>query len=234
MSDQNLLTAVNQGQVPARTKTDFQATGAGVMVRTVDEAITLAKAFAASGMFKDIKGANEAVAKILMGAEFGITPVAAMNGIHFVNGKLQLSGVLIATLIKRSKSYDYRVRESTQKVAEIEFFENGESIGVERFTEEDAKRQGTQNIQKFAKNMLWNRAMSNGAKFYTPDVFGGQPVYVEGEIEEEPDAPQLPAGASRADEIKARLKPAEEAPIEATFEEQPIEEPTDDGADLPQ
>jgi hypothetical protein len=69
-------------------------------------------------------------------------------------------------------------------------------IGESRFTAKDAQAAGTQNMAKFARNMLFARAMSNGAKWYTPDIFGG-PVYtpeemgatVDGETGEVIDAP---------------------------------------------
>jgi hypothetical protein len=47
---------------------------------------------------------------------------------------------------------------------------------------EDAKKAGTKNLDKFPKNMLFARAISNGVKWYTPDVFSG-PVYVPEEMQ---------------------------------------------------
>jgi hypothetical protein len=46
---------------------------------------------------------------------------------------------------------------------------------------EDAKKAGTKNLDKYPKNMLFARAISNGVKWYTPDVFAG-PVYVPEEM----------------------------------------------------
>ena len=47
---------------------------------------------------------------------------------------------------------------------------------------EDAKKAGTKNIDRFPKNMLFARAMSNGVKWYTPDIYES-PVYVPEEME---------------------------------------------------
>jgi hypothetical protein len=61
----------------------------------------------------------------------------------------------------------------------------GQTIGVSSFTMEDAKRAGLSggdNWKKYPRNMLFARAMSNGAKWYCPDVFGG-PVYTPDELE---------------------------------------------------
>lgn len=39
-------------------------------------------------------------------------------------------------------------------------------------------------MQKFPRNMLFARALSNGVRWFCPDVFYGNSVYVEGEIGE--------------------------------------------------
>jgi hypothetical protein len=56
-----------------------------------------------------------------------------------------------------------------------------ESLGISTFSIDDAKKAGTKNIDRFPKNMLFARALSNGVKFYTPDVFS-QSVYVPEEM----------------------------------------------------
>lgn len=145
---------------------------------------SMAKLFVESKLFKDISSVAAAVVKIQAGQEVGIQPFAAMSGIFIIQGKVALGGGVIASRIKASGKYNYRVKTMTDALVEIEFFEKGESIGVSTFSIEDAKRAGTQNIQKFPRNMLFNRAISNGVKWYCPDVFDG-PVYVEGELPSE-------------------------------------------------
>jgi hypothetical protein len=56
-----------------------------------------------------------------------------------------------------------------------------EQVGVSEFTLADAKKAGTQNLEKFARNMLFARAMSNGVRWYCPDVFDS-PVYTPEEL----------------------------------------------------
>lgn len=215
------LATLDGRKMPQRATAD--KTTLGIIPESVDEAITVAKAFAASGMFPDAKTAGAALAKIMAGAEFGFPPAASMNAIHYVQGKLQMSGVAIGALIKRNRRYNYRIIAHDQTTCEIAFFEDGEHVGTEAFTLEDAKRQGTQNMTKFPKNMLFNRAMSNGAKFHCPDIFGGQPVYVEGEIIET-TGEDMPQGTDRAASIKsvltARANPevAVEEPVDALFD----------------
>jgi hypothetical protein len=87
----------------------------------------------------------------------------------------------MASIVKGSGKYDYRVVESTEKVCSIDFYQGKEKIGNSTFTIDDAKKALTKNLEKFPKNMLFARAMSNGVKWYTPDVFSG-PVYVPEEM----------------------------------------------------
>lgn len=147
----------------------------------VNDIRTLGQILAASGYFSDAKSEAQAVVKILAGRELGIGPVASMTGIHIIQGKPAIGAGLIASLVKRSGRYNFRVKTLSDTEASIEFFENGQPIGTSTFTEADAKRAGTQNMGKFPRNMLFARAMSNGVRWFCPDVFMGA-VYEPGEL----------------------------------------------------
>lgn len=153
-----------------------------IVKSSLTEIMSIGKAFAESGMFPDIKTAAQAVVKIQAGAEMGIPPFAAMSGIHIIQGKPTVGAGLMAANVKGSGKYDYRVIEQTEKICSIDFFQGKEKLGNSTFTIEDAKKAGTKNIDKFPKNMLFARAISNGVKWFTPDVFSG-PVYVPEEME---------------------------------------------------
>lgn len=148
---------------------------------TTTEIMSIGKAFAESGMFPDVKTAAQAIVKIQAGQEIGIPPFAAMSGIHIIQGKPTIGAGVMASCVKGSNKYDYRVVESTEQVCSIDFYQGKEKIGNSTFTIADAKKAGTKNLDKFPKNMLFARAMSNGVKWYTPDVFSG-PVYVPEEM----------------------------------------------------
>lgn len=150
---------------------------------TPTEIMSIGKAFAESGMFPDIKSAAQAIVKIQAGSEIGIPPFASMSGIHIIQGKPTIGAGVMAAMVKGSNKYDYRVIESSEAVCSIDFFQGKEKIGNSTFTIADAKKAGTKNLDKFPKNMLFARAMSNGVKWYTPDVFAG-PVYVPEEMEQ--------------------------------------------------
>lgn len=152
------------------------------IVRTTQDALSIGETFYKSGMFADIKSAQQAVVKIMAGQEMGIPPFAAMSGIHIIAGKPTIGAGLMAARVKGSGKYDYEVTEHTEKICSIEFYQGKKKIGTSTFTIEDAKKAGTKNIDKFPKNMLFARAMSNGVKFYTPDIYDA-PVYVPEEME---------------------------------------------------
>ena len=166
--------------------------------RSIDDTMTLGKLLAQSGYFADSRDAGQAVVKVLAGAELGFGPIASMTGINIIKGKVTLSANLIAAAIKRSGRYNYRVRKMTDSECEIVFYEGKEEIGVSTFTAKDAANAGLSgdNWRKFPRNMLFARAISNGAKWYCPDLSGG-PLYtpdelgaqVDGETGEVIDAP---------------------------------------------
>jgi hypothetical protein len=144
--------------------------------------MNISKAFYESGMFTDIKSVAQAMVKISAGQEIGIPPFAAMTGIHIIQGKPTIGAGLIASRLKGSGKYDYRVVEASEKVCSIDFFQGNTKIGNSTFTIEDARKALTKNIDKFPKNMLFARAISNGVKWYCPDIFSG-PVYVPEEMQ---------------------------------------------------
>jgi hypothetical protein len=162
---------------------------------TTTEIMTIAKSFADSGMFPDCKSMAQAAVKIQAGREFGIQPFAAMSGIHIIQGKPTIGAGLMAARVKGFGKYDYKVIEHNDKVCSIEYFQGKESIGVSTFTIEDARKAGTKNLDKFPKNMLFARAMSNGVKWFTPDIYE-MPVYVPEEmaqVTEDVQAVEVPA-----------------------------------------
>jgi hypothetical protein len=181
---------------------------------TADEFDTIqrvAKAMVASGYFQDARDVAQAAIKIMAGSEMGLPPFAAMTNIHIIQGRPALGANLIATLIKNDPRYDYRVTDLTDEACSITFYEQGQQVGVSRFTTADAKKAATKNMDKFPRNMLFARAISNGARWYTPGIFGGTAVYtpeelgaavdeegyiLPGELVVEPEPAQLPAPAN--------------------------------------
>ncbi len=147
-----------------------------------EETEKVAMALQKSRYFNDVTNVEQAITKILAGREMGFGAFASMRGVYIIQGAPALSANLMAAAVKRSGRYNYRVREMTDQVCKIEFYEGGESIGVSEFTIENARKAGTKNLDKFPRNMLFARAMSNGVRWYCPDVLGGAAVYTPEEL----------------------------------------------------
>lgn len=171
-----------------------------IAIRSLDDISRISKIFIQSGMFKGDKSQSQAQqvyqagVKIIAGVEFGVQPFAAMRGINIINGNAEMSANLMAAKVKMHPKYDYRVSKWDGEGCVIKFFEiphpgakraDWDELGESSFNHDDAvtaQLAGGQNWKKFARNMYFARAMSNGVRIYTPDVFYGAPVYVEGEI----------------------------------------------------
>lgn len=154
-------------------------------VMSLNEITGYAKLFADSGMFADTRGMAMCAVKIQAGAEIGISPFASMNGLHIIQGKITMSAGMISMLIKRSGKYNYRVTEHTDETCSIKFTESGQECGISTFSVSDAKAAqifSNPMWNKYRRNMLFSRAVSNGAKWYCADVFGG-PVYTPDELD---------------------------------------------------
>lgn len=171
----------------------------------------IGEVLARSGFFTDSRDAAQAVVKVLAGAELGLGPVASMTGIYIVKGRVTLSANLIAGAIKRSGKYNFRVTEHTDKSCTIDFYEGDAKIGTSSFSMDDARKAqlGGDNWNKYPRNMLYARAMSNGAKWYCPDVFAGG-VYTPDELGEVVDGEtgEVIDNEPKAETVKA-VPPAE-------------------------
>jgi len=147
------------------------------------DTMQLGDVLAKSGFFSDSRGAAQAVVKILAGREIGVGPIAAMTGVNIIKGRVTLSANIMAAAIKRDPRYDYRIKRLDDDGCELEFYEGGKAVGTSSFDKADAKQAGLSgdNWTKYPRNMFFARAISNGAKWFCPDIFGG-PVYTPDEL----------------------------------------------------
>jgi len=161
------------------------------IIKNVDDLGRIGKMMADSGYFTDARQAAQAGVKVLAGQEMGFGAFASMTGIYIIQGKPSVGANLMASAVKANPKYDYRVKENTNDVCKIEFFEivNGqkESIGISEFTIKEARTAGVKNLDKYPRNMLFARAMSNGIRWYCPDVFSGNVTYTPEELGAEVD-----------------------------------------------
>jgi hypothetical protein len=180
-------------------------------INTVEDLQRLGDLLAKSGFFEDCKQAAQAVVKILAGSELGFPAFSSMCGIYIIKGKPAIGANLIAAAVKRSARYDYKVVELSDKVCKIAFFERGVEVGISEFSSTDAAKAGTQNMGKFPRNMLFARCISNGVKWFCPDIFLGAPVYTPEElgavVDEEGAVIELPSPESQVEPWKSWRSP---------------------------
>lgn len=157
-----------------------------------------------SGLFKDTTDLAKALLKISYGRALGIDEATAMTSINIIQGKLSLSGNLIAVRIKQSGKYRYEIRKKSDKECSIQFFEKVEKFlptgqmifdwkepgPPETWTMQMAERAGlTRNPvwKSHPEAMLFNRCITSGGRTYCPEIFVGHPVYTPDELD--PDLP---------------------------------------------
>lgn len=165
---------------------------------TFSETVTLAEMFAKSNYFADAKSAAQALVKIEAGRELGFPPMASMSGVHIIKGRPSISAHMMASLIKKSGRYDYRVRQLDREVCELEFFERNhyaqsasgfESVGKVRYTLKEAIECGlatTDVWKRYSDDLLFARCVSKGFRRYCPDLtLSGGLIYTTEEMEDE-------------------------------------------------
>lgn len=148
-----------------------------------DLAVRVGQAAAEAGQYGS-RNAAELALRVQYGLEIGLGPAQSLTAIHVVQGNPSLTAGAIAAKIKGSGRYNYRVTEHTDEACTVVVYENGEEAGTSRFTMDDAKAAGLlANAQwkKYPRNMLFARAVSNAARWYAADVFGGA-VYTPDEL----------------------------------------------------
>lgn len=193
-----------------------------------EEQTAIAKAFKDSGLFPDLKSEAQAIVKVQAGLELGLEPFAAMQGIDIVQGKPRMNASLQAGLIKKSGRYNYKVLEHSEQACKLEFYEKWgdtwQSIGTSEFSMKEAQQAGLaakDNWKKHPKNMLFARALSNGAKWYCADVFLTA-TYNESDEFETVYQPIVQVDNTGLDAIKAKVQ-AQNTVIEAVIAEPVIE-----------
>mgnify|MGYP003148381755 CR=1 FL=1 len=195
----------------------------------------LARAAAASRFFQ--VDPAQAIVKVLMGRELGVPPIASLTDIHVIKGKPVIGAGMIASRIKASAKYNYKCRQATAERCDLEFFEEGESVGVHSYTMEMAHRAGNaskDNYRKYTEDMLFARAISTGYKRYCPDVFSSK-VFVPGELDDSTESAPLAARptttvtVSTAAPLQIEQAPAPlQAQLDVTEDRDPEPDPAPD------
>ena len=181
------------------------STGGAFAPRNLQEAIELAKIFAASGMLpKHFEGNPGAVLLgMQLGAELGLSPIAALQNIYVVGGRPTLWGDAVLAVVKGHPDCEY-VKESidTQTMtATCVVKRRGSDPITGTFSMADAKTANLQGKQgpwtQYPKRMLQMRARAFACRDAFPDALRGIGVYEE--------ARDIPAGIDPDGVVNAKL-----------------------------
>jgi hypothetical protein len=167
---------------------------------------------------------------IALGRDYGLQPAHALNMIHIIGGKPVLSAGARATMLKQH-GYDWRPVIFTDQEVRLRFTlrgepmldANGKPLEVGMTIAEAERAQFVQNSRgsgkvgnydKFPKNMLMARVISNFHRWFATEVMGAT-VYDAGEVSmdaviEATEQRVTAKTESAAEALKERLQAAAE------------------------
>lgn len=170
---------------PKKIKKEKAIQTVTVIPEILKEPMALGEVFMKSGMFKDVKSQAQAVVKIIAGREIGLAPMESMQNIYMtLDGKIGVMAKIVGALIKKSTKYDYTIEKLDDTECIIVFYivdKEGKrtELGKSPFTFKDAAKAGLankDNYKNYPRNMNFARALMNGARWYTPDIYCGYAV----------------------------------------------------------
>lgn len=165
--------------------------GGNFAVTTVEDAQKIGNLFHAAGLFDvsdketsqgmtpERKQAVNAV-KIIAGASMGLSPFAAMKGLHVIKGKVTPGYQTMLALVRKF-GYDFKWHRRDNEVADLEIFGfkkadgSRESLGRGQFGTEDMQRAVLtgDNWRKFPRQMRASKVVSELVNAVCPEVLEG-------------------------------------------------------------
>jgi hypothetical protein len=159
---------------------------------------TMAALMVGTGLF-ECNTIEDAVAKMMIGRELGLTPIQSMMGVFIMKTKhgrkVAISSNVMASKVSKHPHYSYTIIEHTDKKCVISFCYDEKEIGVSEYTMANAARakliRENGPWETVPENMLFARALSNGVRRFTPDALwhdgdtlGAPPLYTPDELDE--------------------------------------------------
>jgi hypothetical protein len=186
-----------------------------IIPRTIDEVHSLAEVLAKSTLIPDAlrNKVPDVVVSILAGQELGLSPMAAIRGVHVVQGKPVLSADTMVALVLSSGLAEYfQCVEDTDARVTYETKRRG-APATQRasWTTEDTKRAGLNtkdNWRLYTRSMMKARAKAILARDAYPDVLAG--VYDSDEIHQAATPPAPVVDVEDAEIISVNETPLHE------------------------
>jgi len=206
---------------------------------TLDEYWRFANAVVRSGMApKGMQQPDSVLVAIQMGAEVGLTPMAALQNIAVINGRPSVWGDAMLAICRSSGVFDEAAFEETIEERDgkiiasctVRRLPNGKPV-TRTFSMDDAKQAGLAGKpgpwQQYPKRMLQMRARSWALRDTFPDILRGLNCAEEIiDIEPEQQPAELKDVAKKMTPAAAAERPA---PAEAVADEHPAEAKSSDG-----
>ena len=205
-----------------------------LIIRSYEEAIKIATLVSESGDF-DLRGnSGRALARIMYGAEIGLSPIVALAGLFNREGHICMRATTAVALVRASGKYDFENIEISAERATVRAtrLKKGKQVGTRDYTltMEEAKiahmhewvesghgyRQKDIWIQAPAA-CLWARIAMQAIRWECSDVFGGMPIYDPEELSD-----KMPADEHKGEQKKPDTNGQKQAPQKPI---KPIEAP---------
>lgn len=184
------------------------------MIEDMNEAERLCTTLMKSKHYAKL-GMDGVFAIVQKAISLGIHPIEALNGgMYYVQGKVEMSAILMAKLIRQQKHSITMDKSSNETLCILhgKRADNGDTWKAS-FSIADAKRAGLYKDgtpwSKYPDIMCYNRALSKLARQLFPDVIGN--CYVEGEISEAPKGDIDPIEAQEAEIVSSPFITQEQA-----------------------
>ncbi len=181
----------------------------------------MAKLFAMSGLFNDIKGSSQEMAiaqayvKIAMGSSMGFSPAESMQGIDIIQGRPSVGSQLRAARMQRA-GYSWRIDRLDDEGCELTIFSGTSELGTAKFTKENATTAGLINKDNWKKDpssMYFARAITRAQRRYAPGVLSLDVMSTE-EARDYPEPASVGIAAATdnktedlAEKLKAKREP---------------------------
>jgi hypothetical protein len=157
-------------------------TDAAVAIPSAANLRMLAQDLLNSGMFPAVKNVAGAITIIEYGRELGIPPVAALQTMAIVNGRLCMEAKAMLAVFQNHGGR-IKIVERSKAKCRIEFCKDGMEPYVHEYTMEQAKQEklaGKDTWLKMPETMLFWRAVATGIRLFDPgSIFG---LYSKDEI----------------------------------------------------
>ena len=178
----------------------------------IDQLCELAKVMVSSGLYRrSCETISQAVTLMLLGMDYGLSPVSALSQINVISGKPTLSAGAQAALVKRGGKYTWKVERIDDEVCELIFMQATPDgwmvLGPSSFSFKEAQAAGIakgHGWRNYRQDMVFARALSRGCRRYAADQFGGT-VYSEDELEDTPAPPPTTPESTPEDDLGERL-----------------------------